>query len=1756
MGTNAAPPMYEDRKMANNFDKFRLLMWKNFLLQYRHKIQTAAEIMVPVLFSVILILIRSIVDPDIYPNNTIYNSFDISDLRPLRNGSNYSFEFKFLLSEEDVDRFDLHVKEWALVYSPVNKELAELMNETARLLKLENGTVAVNTRAEIESVMFNRELVAGLEFDLPANDSNLPLPKKLSYKLRFPSESRTPRVAEPLIFNWHTNLLYPLFSTGGPRTKDEDYGGMPFYYQEGFLPVQDAIARSFKKLKCSDATCENTTLPKIRMQRYPYPPYIFDVLLQGLETIVSFFILLSFIYPTINTVRFIAIEKERQLKEAMKIMGLPSWLHWTSWFVRTMVFMVVSISFIVALLKVPVFDSSVAVFTHSDWTAIWVFLFVYSISMTTFCFMLSVFFSKANTAAAVAGLVWFILYVPFSFTQQNYVQLSLRSKLIACISSNTAMAYGFQLILRFEGTGEGLQWSNFWRPVSVDDSLTVGITMCFMLGTSLIYLLITLYVEKVLPGNYGVPEKWYFPFTAKFWFGTPEFSGVEDSSESSNESNPDFIRLNFEPDPKHRHAGVKVKNLRKVYSNRKVACKGLTLNMFDDQITVLLGHNGAGKTTTMSMLTGMFPPTSGTAIINGHDIRTNIQKARSSLGYCPQHNILFDELTVREHIEFYGRLKGLSQADVQDEVTKYVQLLELEPKIDAMSASLSGGMQRKLSVGVALCGRSRVVFCDEPTSGMDPAARRALWDLLQNEKKGRTILLTTHFMDEADVLGDRIAIMAESELKCCGTSFFLKKRFGTGYRLVCVKNGDCNANAVTNLLREYIPGIEVQEDIASELAYALPDEYVDKFERMFEKLENNQTDLKLGSFGVSLTTLEEVFLKVGADSNLDKMPNGNPLQNGEMNGNYKINRDSDSAITNIELSNEIVPTMRGLGLRVNQWMAMFKKRYNCWIRSWVLFFLQNLIPVVFIVISVFVVHMMAENNTLPNLEITLNRYEKTVTMLQMPTEFDDPQLQRIFEKYRTYIQNQGEDNRLDEFNEDIQEHFLKLAKSILVRLNSQYLAGMSINNNSDIIGWFNNQPFHTTALSINLIHNAMIKTTLGDDYSIEVTNSPLPFRVESTMSMLMSGQNMGFQLASNISFAMAFVSSFYLMFYIKERVSKAKLLQFVSGLNVSTFWITSFIFDFATYILTALMIILTLAVFQEDGWATISELTPAFLSLILFGFSMLPMTFVSSLLFSIPSTGFVRMTIFFIFTGITVFFVILAMSFPAFNLANTANMLKWFFLVFPHYSLSSILNNLNQMRTMDRICEQRCNSFPICNRKILCALVKECCATNTYDWKEPGISRNLTYMAVTGIFFFILLLIIEYRVFAGLIYWIRSLFARKLPPIAEDDQIDDDVNKEKQIVNGMNVNDIEANSLVLKSLSKFYGKFLAVNQISIAIKRAECFGLLGVNGAGKTSTFKMLTGDTKISSGEAYARGISLKSNMPEVHKIIGYCPQFDALIEDLTGAETLELFALLRGIHPSQIPALTQQLATELNFMKHINKRVEEYSGGNKRKLSTAVALIGNPVLVYLDEPTTGMDPGAKRNLWNMVSKVRSTGKSIILTSHSMEECEALCTRLAIMVNGEFKCLGSTQHLKSKFSKGFLLTIKVQKNTEIDKSFEDVLGELIKYRSVAGSIDSRAADIQMSDQLHLKVIRIKEFVQRNFIGADLKEEYLGLLTYYVPPNNKLRWSSMFGLMETAKQTLHIEDYSISQTSLEQVFLSFTKFQRDETQNNRSANNR
>lgn len=179
-------------------------------------------------------------------------------------------------------------------------------------------------------------------------------------------------------------------------------------------------------------------------------------------------------------------------------------------------------------------------------------------------------------------------------------------------------------------------------------------------------------------------------------------------------------------------------------------------------------------------------------------------------------------------------------------------------------------------------------------------------------------------------------------------------------------------------------------------------------------------------------------------------------------------------------------------------------------------------------------------------------------------------------------------------------------------------------------------------------------------------------------------------------------------------------------------------------------------------------------------------------------------------------------------------------------------------------------------------------------------------------------------------------------------------------------------SLVLQEMTRFYGDHCAVDRLSCVVSRGDCFGLLGVNGAGKTTTFRMLTGDLGITAGDAFVNGFSVRHSLRQVQRMLGYCPQFDALLDSLTGREILTLFARLRGLREELITGEIEALTTTLLLKPLIDLRAGTYSGGNKRKLSTALALVGGPPVVCLDEPTTGMDPIARRHVWRALSHYR----------------------------------------------------------------------------------------------------------------------------------------------------------------------------------------
>ena len=225
--------------------------------------------------------------------------------------------------------------------------------------------------------------------------------------------------------------------------------------------------------------------------------------------------------------------------------------------------------------------------------------------------------------------------------------------------------------------------------------------------------------------------------------------------------------------------------MTKRYGDKNVV-DGLSLTMYENEILVLLGHNGAGKTTTLNMLTGLIKSTSGSAIVynvqpDPVDLFTDYDNISDFIGLCPQVDVLFTLLTVRENLLFFCKLRGVEHPETV--ITENLEKFNLTARADVFVHQISGGQKRKLQLAVALLGDSKIVLLDEPTSGMDPTARRETWEIIKEAKREKIIILTTHYMDEAEYLADRVAVVSRGKLDICGTTSFLKRQKGRFFYL-------------------------------------------------------------------------------------------------------------------------------------------------------------------------------------------------------------------------------------------------------------------------------------------------------------------------------------------------------------------------------------------------------------------------------------------------------------------------------------------------------------------------------------------------------------------------------------------------------------------------------------------------------------------------------------------------------------------------------------------------------------------------------------------------------------------------------------------------------------------------------------------------------------------------------------------------------------------------------------------------------------
>lgn len=246
--------------------------------------------------------------------------------------------------------------------------------------------------------------------------------------------------------------------------------------------------------------------------------------------------------------------------------------------------------------------------------------------------------------------------------------------------------------------------------------------------------------------------------------------------------------------------------------------------------------------------------------------------------------------------------------------------------------------------------------------------------------------------------------------------------------------------------------------------------------------------------------------------------------------------------------------------------------------------------------------------------------------------------------------------------------------------------------------------------------------------------------------------------------------------------------------------------------------------------------------------------------------------------------------------------------------------------------------------------------------------------------------------------------------------------------------------LEVTNLKKKYGNKVAVKGISFEVSKGEIFGILGPNGAGKTTTLEMIEAMRPIDSGTVVLDGINVAENPDKIRRIIGVQPQSPAFQDKTKLTELLEMFAAAYG---EKVDA--KKFLEEVDLIEKAGSYVEQLSGGQKQRFSIAAALVHNPTVFFMDEPTTGLDPQARRNLWKLVQQIRGRGITVIMTTHYMEEAELLCDRVAIMDMGKIIAIDSPKNLVKKLlSKGFTKEQHVEQ-ANLEDVFIDLTGKQLK---------------------------------------------------------------------------------------------------------------
>ncbi|XP_049526534.1 phospholipid-transporting ATPase ABCA3-like [Dermacentor silvarum] len=703
----------------------------------------------------------------------------------------------------------------------------------------------------------------------PRKDSKVKARPARSVALRFTGVAHNDTDTEPvnlhvsfmagyLPFDLQVNYRQRLISQPNGPVEEERFPEM-----HTLLPIMGALQQRHLELQAE--RLREPPPKEVRLRRFPFPAYIVHQDQKNYALVLTRFCIGMLIPFTVLVAR-LTDEKATGMRELLRVMGLSDWVYWASHYLSAFFMHSIIVSLMLLFTCVKRNEEGRAFIQFSDPTLLFVILNFFCSQCLMHGFALSMFFAHPHSAIAGAMLYWtFSNAMPFLLLEhaggQGYYYIARQDKLLTAIFPGMSLHWSFRVLERFEKFVErGANWGNFYDPVATPDNVTLAEIVFVGFTFDCILAAFIWYFDNVFCLGPGVHKPFHYPLKLGYWLPRMTFVAAMPTSRGGDDL------LNFEAEPTYQAVAVELVNACKDYDG-VVAVDDACLRIYNNQITVLLGHNGAGKTTLLNMITGFVDCTSGSALVGAYDVRICTRDARQSIGYCPQYNVLFDDLTVEEHLMFFAIIKGIPLNKVQLEVVTLLHDASLMEHRSVLAVNLVPGLQRRLCTAIAIVATPKLVILDEPTTNMDQDGCRDLWELLLKLRRTTCVLMTTQQLYEADVLGDRVAVMANGRIRCCGAPTFLKQRFGTGYRMNITKmQRKCKVATITTLLRKYAPKARVQSDSDNEVVFIIGQMIATKIIiEMFRDLESRTEELGVESVGLSMTSLEDVLIRVGEE---------------------------------------------------------------------------------------------------------------------------------------------------------------------------------------------------------------------------------------------------------------------------------------------------------------------------------------------------------------------------------------------------------------------------------------------------------------------------------------------------------------------------------------------------------------------------------------------------------------------------------------------------------------------------------------------------------------------------------------------------------------------------------------------------------------------------------------------------------------------------------------------------------------------------